>query len=116
MLAKIPATTIDAFATILLGNFTVVVLVCGGAERPASGSELQDLQQQQTGHGAEAFLQQEAISKLEEKLVHPWSVCFLQLLSDAMQLQHQAVHLKKEVEEISAVSVSVAKTHFFYMV
>lgn len=53
-------------ATILLGNFTVVVLVCGGAERPASSSELQDLQQQQAGHGAEAFLQQEGIPKQKE--------------------------------------------------
>lgn len=38
-------------ATILVSNFTVVVLVGSAAEQPAAGPELQDLQQQQTGHG-----------------------------------------------------------------
>lgn len=78
---------------VLVSDLAVVVLVCGAAEQPASGPELQDLQQQQTGHGGEALLEQEAVPQQEEQLVHPLAVHFFQLLSDAMQLQHQAVHL-----------------------
>lgn len=102
----------DALKTILLGNLTVVVLVCGGAEQPSSSSKLQEFQQQQAGHGAEAFLQQEPISQLEEKLVHPRSVCILELLSDPMQLQHQTVHLQQESKGISAL---IAKKCFFFI-
>lgn len=67
----------------------------GAAEHPASGPELQDLQQQQTGHGGKALLEQEAVPQQEEQLVHPLAVHLLQLLADAMQLQHQAVHLRE---------------------
>lgn len=49
-------------SAVLICNFTVVVLVGGAAEHPASGPELQDLQQQQTGHGREALLEQEAVT------------------------------------------------------
>ncbi|KAG7243598.1 hypothetical protein INR49_011155 [Caranx melampygus] len=68
----------------LIRNFTVVVLVGGAAEHPPSGPELQDLQQQQTGHGAEALLEQEAVPQQEEQLVHPLTVHLLQLLSDTV--------------------------------
>lgn len=51
---QLPSTLV--LATILISYFTVVVLVGGAAEQPASSSELQDLQQQQTGHGGEALL------------------------------------------------------------
>lgn len=64
MLANTPVKQLlitFVLATILVSNFTVVVLVSGAAEQPASSSELQDLQQQQTGHGGEALLQQEAV-------------------------------------------------------
>lgn len=84
--------------TILVSNFTVVVLVGRAAEQPASGPELQDLQQQQTGHRGKTLLEQEAIPQQEEELVHPRAVHLLQLLPDAMQLQHQAVHLQREVK------------------
>lgn len=78
---------------ILVGDLAVVVLVGGGAEHPAPGPELQDLQQQQASHGGEALLEQEAVPQEEEELVHALAVHLLQLLTDAMQLQHQAVHL-----------------------
>lgn len=80
--------------------FAVVVLVGGAAEYPASGPELQDLQQQQPSQRTDAPLKKEAIPKQEKKLVHPLGVHLLQLLSDAMQLQHQAVHLKRAEEEV----------------
>lgn len=89
------------FATILVSDFAVVVLVCGVAEQPATGSELQDLEQQQTGHGGEAFLQQEAVPQQEEQLVHALAVRGFQLLPDAVQLQHQTIHLKREEDEMS---------------
>lgn len=57
---KQPLSTF-VLATILVCDFAVVVLVRCAAQQPASGSELQDLQQQQTGHGGEALLQQEAV-------------------------------------------------------
>lgn len=88
-----------ALTTGLIRNFTVVVLVGGAAEHPPSGPELQDLQQQQTGHGAEALLEQEAVPQQEEQLVHPLAVHLLQLLSDTVQLQHQAVHLRGGEED-----------------
>lgn len=65
------------------------------AQQPASCSEFQDLQQQQAGHGGEALLQQEAVPQQEEQLVHSLAVGLLQLLPDAMQLQHQTVHLQE---------------------
>lgn len=86
-------------ATTLVRNFTVVVLVGGAAEQPASSPELQNLQQQQTGHGRKALLEQEAVPQQEEQLVHPLAVHLLQLLANAMKLQHQTVHLQREVEE-----------------
>lgn len=55
---------------ILVGDFAVVVFVRRAAEHPTSGPELQDLQQQQTGHGGEALLEQKAIPQEEEELVH----------------------------------------------
>lgn len=76
--------------------------MCSAAEQPATGSELQDLEQQQTGHGGEALLQQEAVPQQEEQLVHALAVCCFQLLPDAVQLEHQAIHLKREVDEMSA--------------
>lgn len=79
--------------TLLVADFAVVVLMGGAAEQPASGPELQDFQQQQTGHGGEALLKQEAVPQQEEELVHPLAIHLLQLLSDAMKLQHQTVHL-----------------------
>lgn len=103
-LANTPAKQLlstHVLSTILVSNFTVVVLVGGAAEHPAASPELQDLQQQQTGHGGEALLEQESIPQQEEQLIHPLVVHLLQLLSDAMQLQHQAVHLQMEVEERS---------------
>lgn len=60
MSAKRPSSTC-VLATILVCNFTVVVLVRRAAQQPASCSEFQDLQQQQAGHGGEALLQQEAV-------------------------------------------------------
>lgn len=97
-LQKRPVSTL-VLATTLVRNFTVVVLVGGAAEQPASSPELQNLQQQQTGHGGQALLEQEAVPQQEEQLVHPLAVHLLQLLADAMKLQHQAVHLQREVEE-----------------
>lgn len=69
----------------------------GAAERPASGPELQDLQEQQPGHGGQPLLQQEAVPQQEEELVHARGVHLLQLLADAMQLHHQAVYLRRRV-------------------
>lgn len=60
MSAKPPLNTC-VLATILVCNLAVVVLVRRAAQQPASCSELQDLQQQQTGHGGEALLQQETV-------------------------------------------------------
>lgn len=75
----------------------------GAAEHPPPRPELQDLQQQQTGHGGEPLLQQEAVPQQVEQLVHPRAVHLLQLLPDAVQLQHQAVHLRGggEVSDLS---------------
>lgn len=101
--------------TILVSNFTVVVLVGGAAEHPASSPELQDLQQQQTGHGGQALLEQEAVPQQEEQLVHPLAVHLLQLLSDAVQLQHQAVHLQREVEEVSVTLLSLVSLVYFIL-
>lgn len=70
----------------------------GAAEHPTSGLEFQDLQQQQTGHGREALLEQKAVPQQEEQVIHPLVVRLLQLLSDAMQLHHQTVHLWRKVE------------------
>lgn len=78
-----------------VGDFAVIILVGGAAEHPASGPELQDLQQQEASHGGQALLQEKAVPQQEEQLVHPLAVHLLQLLPDAMQLQHQAVHLQR---------------------
>lgn len=83
---------------VLVSYFTVVVLVSGAAEHPTSGPEFQDLQQQQAGHGREALLEQKAVPQQEEQVIHPLVVRLLQLLSDAMQLHHQTVHLWRKVE------------------
>lgn len=76
----------------------------GAAEQPASGPELQDLQQQQTGHRGQALLEQEAVPQQEEQFVHPRAVHLLQLLPDAMQLQYQAVYLQR-VEGMSGILI-----------
>lgn len=111
-LANTPAKQLfstHVLLTILVSNFTVVVLVGGAAEHPAASPELQDLQQQQTGHGGETLLEQESIPQQEEQLIHPLVIHLLQLLSDAMQLQHQAVHLQMEVEK--SMNYRVVKNH-----
>ncbi|KAI1232364.1 28S ribosomal protein S7 [Lamprotornis superbus] len=58
--------------------------------------ELDDLQQQELGQGAKPLLQKETISEEREELVHPLGIHLFQLLTNAVQLQDQAVHLQKE--------------------
>lgn len=76
-----------------VGQLAVVVLVGRAAQLPAARAELQHLQQQQAGHGADGLLQQEAVPQQVEEVVHALAVQLLQLVPDAVQLQHQAVHL-----------------------
>lgn len=65
-----------------------------GGRLPAGCPEFDDLQQQQLGQGAEAAWEQEAVPDQDKELIHALSVHLLQLLPDAVQLQHQAVHLQ----------------------
>lgn len=76
-------------------NFAIVISMCRAAEHPAPRPEFQDLQQQQAGHGGETLLEQEAIAQQVEKLVHALAAGLLQLLPDAVELQHQTVHLSE---------------------
>lgn len=80
-------------------HLTVVVLLRCFAEGPAARPELQDLQQQQAAEGGEALLQQEAVAQQAEELVHALQAHPLQLLPDAVQCQHQAVHLWHQGEK-----------------
>lgn len=74
-------------------HFTVVVLLSRVAETPVSSTELEDFEQEEARERAEATLQQEAVAQQEEELIHALCVHLLQLITDTMQLQHQAVHL-----------------------
>lgn len=80
----------------LICHFTVIIFLGSVRHLPVSSSELDDLQQQELGQGAEPLLQKETISKKGEELIHPLGVHLLQLLTDAVELQDQAVHLEKE--------------------
>ena len=82
-----------------VAQLTVVVLVGRAAELPAARPELQHLQQEQAGHGADGLLQQEAVPQQEEELVHARAIHLFQLVPDAVQLQYQAVHLGGGTQE-----------------
>lgn len=82
-------------------QFAVVVLLSRVAEAPASSTELEDLEQEEAGERAEVVLQQEAVTQQEEELVHALTVYLLQLISDTMQLQHQAIHLRQDETNIT---------------
>lgn len=76
-------------------HLTVVVFLGCFAEGPAACAELQDLQQQQAAKGSEALLQQETIAQQAEELVHALQAHPLQLFPDAVQRQHQTIHLRQ---------------------
>lgn len=81
----------------LVGELAVVIVVGSRGRPPAGCPELNDLQQQQLGQGAEAGWEQEAIPDQDKELIHALPVHLLQLLPNPVQLQHQAVHLQGTV-------------------
>lgn len=90
----------------LICHFAVIILLGSVCHLPVGGSELDDLQQQELGEGAEPLLQEEAVSEEGEELIHPLGVHLLQLLAYAVELQHQAVHLGEEEELVEHIKGS----------
>lgn len=70
----------------LIHHFAVIVFLGSVRHLPVGSSELDDLQQQELGQGAEPLLQEEAVSEEGEELIHPLGVHLLQLLADAVEL------------------------------
>lgn len=70
----------------LIRHFAVIVLLGSVRHLPVGSSELDDLQQQELGQGAEPLLQEETIPEEGEELIHPLGVHLLQLLANAVEL------------------------------
>lgn len=77
----------------LICDFAVIVFLSRICHLPVRGTELYDLQQQELREGAEPLLQEKTISEKGEEFIHWLGIHLLQLFSNAVQLQHQAVHL-----------------------
>lgn len=95
----------------LIRHFAVIIFLGSVRHLPVSSPELDDLQQQKLGQGAEPLLQKEAISEEGEELIHPLGIHLLQLLTDAVELQDQAVHLLLLLQAVGLCQPEQAVIH-----